>query len=111
MLPTCAPGRTFHAMTDPHAPLRDRVLTSVLDGVAETDRSLRHAAATGIGVPADLEPLVAKIHAHAYRVTDADVAGLQTKHGDDAMFEIIVSAALGASRRRLLAGLAALDEA
>ena len=87
------------------------MLSSVLDGVAETDRSLRHAAASGAGVPPHLDSLVAKIHAHAYRVTDDDVAGPQAKHGDDAMFEIIVSAALGASRRRLLAGLAALDEA
>jgi hypothetical protein len=44
-------------------------------------------------------------------VTDDDVARLQPTYGDDRLFEIIVSAALGASRRRLLAGLEALDEA
>jgi hypothetical protein len=36
---------------------------------------------------------------------------LQAKYSDDELFEIIVSAALGASERRLLAGLEALDEA
>lgn len=96
---------------DPHAPLRDRVLASVLEGTGESDPAIRLAAANGAGLPPDLQPLVDKIHAHAYRVTDDDVARLQATYGDDRMFEIIVSAALGASRTRLLAGLAALDDA
>jgi hypothetical protein len=70
--------------------------------------SLRRAAADGAGLPDDLQPLVEKIHAHAYKVTDADVAAPQAAYGDDRLFEIIVSAALGASRKRLSAGLAAL---
>jgi hypothetical protein len=98
-------------LTDPHATLRDRVLQSVLHGEGESDASIRGAAADGAQVPADLRALVDKIHNHAYTVTDDDVAKLQAKYGDDRMFEIIVSAALGASRRRLVAGLAALDEA
>jgi hypothetical protein len=91
--------------------LRDRVLASVLEGTGESDPAIRLAAANGAGLPPDLQPLVDKIHAHAYRVTDDDVARLQATYGDDRMFEIIVSAALGASRTRLLAGLAALDDA
>jgi hypothetical protein len=96
---------------DPHAALRDRVMQLVLDGTAQTDSALRHAAADGRGVSADLEPLVEKIHAHAYKVTDEDVARLQTNYSEDQLFEIIVSAALGASRRRLDAGLKALRDA
>jgi hypothetical protein len=96
---------------DPHAALRDNVLDQVLTGPGEVDRAVRQAAANDAGLPADLQPLVDKIHAHAYRVTDADVAKLQAKYGDDKMFEIIVSAALGASRKRLLAGLRALEDA
>ena len=98
-------------MTDPHASLRDRVLSSVLTGPGVSDAALRRTAAEGTGVPADLEPLIDKIHRHAYKVTDEDVARLQAKYGDDQMFEIVVSAALGASRKRLLAGLKALEEA
>ena len=98
-------------MTDPHADLRDRVIQSVLHGAGESDPAIRRAAAEGSGVPADLQALVDKIHRHAYRVTDDDIARLQAKYGDDQMFEIVVSAALGASRKRLLAGLEALDEA
>lgn len=98
-------------ITDPHAELRDRVLQEVLQGAGETDPALRRSVADGAGVPADLQPLVDKIHRHAYKVTDDDIARLQPKYGDDQMFEIVVSAALGASRNRLLAGLEALDEA
>lgn len=72
---------------------------------------MRQAAANGAGVPADLQPLVDKIHNHAYKVTDEDVRRLQTKYGDDALFEIIVASALGAARERLLAGIQALDDA
>lgn len=98
-------------MHDPHATLRDEVFRRVLEGPAETEPALRRAAADGAGLPADLQPLVDKIHRHAYKVTDDDVARLQAVYGDDRMFEIVVSAAVGASRARLLAGLRALEEA
>ena len=91
--------------------LRDRALDRVLNGPGETDPALRNAAAEDAGLPAELQSLVDKIHRHAYKVTDEDIARLQAKYGDDRMFEIVVSAALGASRHRLLAGLRALEEA
>lgn len=96
---------------DPHAALRDRVLTRVLHGPGDSDSAVRVAAAERTDVPADLCSLIATIHDHAYRVTDDDVARVQAVYGDDCTFEIMVSAALGASRRRLLAGLEALEEA
>jgi hypothetical protein len=98
-------------IADPYAALRDQVLRTVLQGAGESDPALRTAAADGTGLPGDLQALIDKIHAHAYKVTDEDVARLQRTYGDDRMFEIIVSAALGASRKRLLAGLKALDDA
>lgn len=96
---------------DPHAALRDRVMKLVLDGPGDADPTLRRAAADGHDVPPDLRPLVEKIHAHAYKVTDDDIARLQATYSEDQLFEIIVSAALGASRRRLEAGLQALRDA
>jgi hypothetical protein len=98
-------------MYDPHAKLRDEVLRQVLDGPGEVEPSVRRAAASGSGVPADLQSLVDKIHKHAYRVTDEDIARLQGTHSDDYLFEIVVSGALGASRKRLLAGMQALEAA
>jgi alkylhydroperoxidase family enzyme len=97
--------------TDPHAELRDRAFRTVLDGPGHVDPAVRHAAADGTSVPADLQTLVDKIHRHAYKVTDEDFARLRTTYSDDQMFEIVVSAALGASRKRLFAGLAALEKA
>ena len=97
-------------MDDPHAILRDRVLESVLAGRGESDPSIRSAAADGSGLPAELQAVVEKIHRHAYKVTDEDISRLQAKYSDDQLFEIVVSAALGASRQRLRAGLAALEE-
>jgi hypothetical protein len=98
-------------ITDPHGSLRDRVLDIVLKGEGESDSEIRQAAADGNNLPPDLKELVDKIHRHAYRVSDEDVAKLQAKYGDDKMFEIVVSAALGASRYRLMAALEALDQA
>jgi hypothetical protein len=97
---------------DPHAPLRERILATVLEGPGESDPATRQAAAANSPqVPADLKSLVEKIHRHAYKVTDEDIATLQATYGDDRLFEVIVSAALGASRVRLAAGLQALEEA
>jgi len=96
---------------DPHAVLCKTALERALNGAGESDAALRRAAADGAGLPEELQRLVTTIQQHAYKVTDADVAALQARYGDDRMFEIIVSAALGASRKRLLAGLKALEEA
>lgn len=98
-------------MNDPHARLRDDLFHQVLDGPGESEPAVRRSAAEDTGVSADLQPLVEKIHRHAFKVTDSDVARLQATHGDDKLFEIIVSAALGASRKRLVAGLTALENA
>jgi len=98
-------------ISDPHAALRDRVLQLVLDGPGGCDPALRHAAADGRGVPQELAPLVEKIHAHAYKVTDDDIARLQANYSDDQLFEVVVSAALGASQHLLEVGLEALRDA
>ncbi|HJQ11167.1 MAG TPA: hypothetical protein VJ840_09070 [Gemmatimonadaceae bacterium] len=98
------------AVTDPHANARHRVLDRVFKGSGESEPSERQAAANGRGVSSDLQPLIDKIHRHAYKVTDADIAAAQAKYGDDKMFEMVVSAALGAANQRLQAGLKALNE-
>lgn len=96
---------------DPNATLRDRVLQRVVDGEAQSSAAVRKAAFEGAGLSPDLKPLIDKVHAHAYKVTDEDVAKVQGVYGDDPLFEIIVSAALGASTKRLRAGLKALADA
>jgi len=52
---------------------------------------------------------VEKVALHAYRVTDADIDGLrEAGYSEDAVFEITLSAALGAGLGRLERGMAAL---
>jgi hypothetical protein len=98
--------------SDPYATLRLKVLRSVLEGPGDANPSIRRAAAERTsGVPAELQALVDKIHDHAYKVTDDDIERLKAKYSDDELFEVVVSAALGASERRLLAGLEALRDA
>ena len=111
-LATGAPISDIGAMTtDPHASIRDRTFASVFDGPGESDPAIRQAVAEGKDVPLELAALVDKIHRHAYKVTDDDLARLRATYSEDQLFEIVVSAALGASRQRLGAGLAALEKA
>jgi len=84
---------------------------AVLEKPGFTDPELRHRVAERRDVPPDLAPLVDKIERSAYAVTDEDVAALKPKHSEDAVFEIVVAAALGSALRRLRAGLDALEQA
>src|SRR5688500_1345966 len=96
---------------DPHAPLRDKLLRTVLDGPRDTEPASRYAAAEEVRLADALTVLGWKIHRHAYRVKDDKIAALQAEYADDRLFENIVSAAVGASRRRLTAGIRAMEEA
>jgi hypothetical protein len=83
----------------------------VLRGPGEADSRIREAVAGDGEIPAELVAVVDKIERHPYGVTEEDIAALKSKYSEDEIFEIVVSAALGASRRRLQAGLRALEEA
>jgi threonine synthase len=84
---------------------------AVLEQPGATAPALRLAASENRGVAAALAGYVDKVANHAYKVTDEEVAALITAgHGEDELFEITASAALGAALRRLEAGLAPLGE-
>ena len=60
-------------------------------------------------IPPDLAGYVDKVALHAYKVTDEDLAALKRAgNSDDLLFEVTVSAALGAAVGRLERGLSAL---
>jgi hypothetical protein len=99
------------AMNDPFAILREQVVQRVLDGPGASASAIRHAAFDGTGAPADLQPVIEKVHRHAYKVTDADISRLTSAHSDDELFELVVSASLGAAHSRLTAALSALEQA
>jgi alkylhydroperoxidase family enzyme len=103
-----------------YAALTQRVVDAVLAGPGHTPSQLRRTVAARAGgaggagrpsdgVPAPLAGYVDKVSLHAYKVTDADLAALlRAGNSDDSLFEITVSAALGAALARLERGLAAL---
>lgn len=90
--------------------LRRATAAAVKEGPGVTPPSLRQAVARG-EPPEELRALVEKIRRHAWRVTDEDVDALRARYDEDALFEIIVAAAVGAAEARLEAGLRALGEA
>jgi hypothetical protein len=97
---------------DPHRHRLDLLESAILAGPGVVPRDTRTAAADNDGVPDPYTTYVDTIHRHAYRITDATVAGLgEAGVDDDAIFEVSVAAAYGAARSRLDAGLAALRSA
>jgi alkylhydroperoxidase family enzyme len=104
-------------------PLVRGLVDSILTTPGDTDPALREAvearsaelggrptAESSAGeIPEALRAYVDKVARHAYKVTERDLDELkQTGYSEDAIFEITLSAALGAGRSRLERGLAAL---
>jgi len=98
----------------------ERVFRAVLGTPGATDELVRRAVesrAAAIGgrstpaadatLPPPLETYINKVGRHAYRVTTADIDALKAAgFSEDAIFELTVSAALGAAAGRLERGLA-----
>ena len=98
-----------------------RLIDAIQSSPGETDPALRkavkehsslislHASVPVDQMPAALNSYVKKVALHAYKVTEEDVERLRTAgYNEDAIFEITLSAALGAGMTRLESGLAAL---
>jgi alkylhydroperoxidase family enzyme len=73
--------------------------------------ALRRAAFEGRDLPDDVAAYVAKVRDHAYTVTDGEVADLLSRGwSQDQLFELTLSAALGAATQRLHAGWGMLEK-
>ena len=96
-------------------------IDAVLNSPGETDPGLRHAVEARSAqlsgrpsqhaghVPQELVPYLKKVALHAYRTTDNDIEALRrVGYSEDEIFELTLSAALGAGMARLECGLAAL---
>jgi hypothetical protein len=97
------------------------LIDKILHSPGETSDELRHAVErysaelsgrtiqAAEPVPASLEPYITKVALYAYRITDQDIEALHMAgYSEDAIFELTLSAALGASIARLERGLTAL---
>ena len=97
---------------------KQRLVDAVIETPGDTTPALRRAALERgkrpggprhTDIPAPLAAYIDKVARHAYKVTDEEVAALQRGgQSDNALFEITVAAALGASLERLERGMAAL---
>jgi hypothetical protein len=96
-------GQTEVFPRDPYLLAWERVTEAVLASDGSLPAYVRRAIARGED-PADLAPLLEKVRAQAYRIVDADVAGLDT----DVVLEAVLAAALGSGEVRRRAALKAL---
>jgi hypothetical protein len=92
------------------AALRRALEDAVLRGEGTLEARIRRRAADDCGLPKDLQTLVHEVHHHPHRVTNDDLSSAVALHGEDGVFEIVVSAAVGAARHRLDRLLALLEE-
>ena len=97
-------------MTDKYRTYRDATRNALLTGPGATSQELRAAVAAGNPLP-PLTDLVAKIRTRAYSITDADIDALRSAYSDEALFEIILSAAYGTASDQLAAARRALEDA
>jgi hypothetical protein len=111
-------------MNTRHAAHVQRMVDAILSSPGETDPALRRAiearavqlggrSGAGVGeIPAELTGYVTKVALHAYKTRDEDIEALRKAgYSEDAIFELTLSAAIGAGQVRLERGLAALKGA
>jgi hypothetical protein len=109
--------------SDSHAAYTQHLIESILTSPGDTDPSVRRAVealSAQIGgrstietdtIPPDLVSYVKKIALQAYKTTEEDIDAIRNAgYSEDAIFEITLSAAIGAGMARLERGLAALKE-
>jgi len=108
-------------MNQQHHANKHKLVEAVLTSPGATDPALRRIVETYTSehggrpdeqagkLPSELVEYVTKVALHAYKTTDQDIEALrQAGYSEDAIFEITLSAALGAGIARLERGLAVL---
>jgi hypothetical protein len=88
---------------DPFEGAWNRVAGAILTSDGVLPPHVRRGIARGVDPP-ELAPLLSKVRNEAYRIVDADVAGLDA----DTVFEATLAAALAEADRRRLAALRAV---
>ena len=108
-------------MSERHTTSARRLAHALLNSPGDTDITMRRAVEEYCarlngsstrkagGIPTDLANYLNKVALHAYKTTDEDIQALQQAgYSEDAIFEITLSAALGAGLAQLERGLSVL---
>jgi replication fork clamp-binding protein CrfC len=91
---------------------RAALVRQIVEEAGRASHPGRRAAFNNRGLTEPLSRLVDKVARHAYRVTDEDFAAVRASGlSEDAIFEIVVCAAVGQSTRQHDTALAALEAA
>ena len=83
---------------------------AAIDGPGRTHPALRQQVASG-QPPPELTALVRQIRDRAYTISDRDIDALRARYTEEALYEVIVAAAIGAAEDRLNAALTVVDDA
>jgi hypothetical protein len=95
-----------------YASVVKRFREAVVGTPGRLPEATRRAVFAGGDAGPDTAAYLAKLRAHAYQITDEDVAALRAAgHDDVSIYELTVAAAVGQGMRRLDLGLAALAAA
>jgi alkylhydroperoxidase family enzyme len=99
-------------MDDRFSGTRRHTEEHILGTPGETSSALRAAAAKNSGdLPGDLAAYIDKVHRHAHRITDEEVAALRASgRSDDAIVELTWAAAVGAASAHFAAAARALGK-
>ena len=92
-----------------HADSLAAVRRAVFRSDGASDRATRSAAADDGELPERLSAYLAAVREESYRITEGHIDALKASgESEEEIFEVTVAAALGASLRRLDAGLRAI---
>jgi len=110
-------------MSDDYQQIIDNLSSITLEGPGHTTAELRQSVAAYASdlsleqpadssrIPSDFIPYLDKVSLYAYKVLDRNVDELKANdYTEDEIFELTISAALGAGLARLERGLALLNE-
>lgn len=89
-------------MPESFTALRVRLVDRVVEGEGETPTTLRRAARANAGLDGATQQLVERVVRYPSEVNDDDLAAARSEgRSEDAVFELVVCAALGEAERQL----------
>jgi hypothetical protein len=103
MVASSGSSSAVSSQTDPYDEAWARVADAILETPGTLPADVRRAIADG-NDPPELAALLDKVRRHAYRIIDADLAGLDV----DTTIEAVLAAALGEGELRRAAALEAI---
>lgn len=95
--------------SDPHKPHLAHLIERLVQPGGDTEPAFRRAILDGQPPAGALGSFATKVAHNAARITDEHIKALKDAgHSDDAIFEVIIAASVGAGLERLERGLALL---